>query len=1068
MSKILGLDLGPNSIGWSLINPDKPEIIGTGTRIFQEGLNRKGGQEESKNATRRSARGSRRLNARKNARQNKLKYILQESSILPESVFEFQNIMNKNPYELRAKGLDQKLSLHEFGRTLYHINQRRGFKSNRKTNSKEDNKMYKGKDGIPGIDETRKAMVEDGFRTLGEYLNSLNPHEEHQRNRYTERAMYIDEFNKLWDKQAEFHHELRDSDLKKDVFEAIFFQRRLKSQKHTVKYCTFEKNRKVAPKSSPTFQYFRILEQLSRIRIDDRERHNSSLAKEEHEILFTELMHREKMDFKQIAKKLCLSDGYHINLQSQNNLKGHTTFAKLSKAVGKKEWNNLSDNKKFEIWHTLHFYNDPPDIENWFHNHMKDKWEFNDKQIEKLLKVSLEKDYAQLSKKAMEKIIPYLKMYINDKPTTYDAAVILAGVQRALGLNEILTDELIQAILAIHRSKKDSLDEIDKLLTKNYGIDEINHRKLYHHSNLNKYKSIKDHLEFPPNLRNPLVQQSLFELRTVVNDIIEKYGKPEIIRVELARDTKNPKWKRKAMLTLNKRRNEEIEKIKERLIKEHNFSAPSREDLLKYQLWEECNRTCPFTGKKISISELFSNQYQIEHIIPYSRSLDDSQANKTLCYWKENQIKHNKTPYEAYGHDEKRYEEILDRVSKFQNVDRIVKISPEWGKIINGRNYKINKFKQKKIDDDFIARQLVDTAYISREVSKYLQQICDKVFVTSGRTTGKLRHYWGLNDILSGDIDIKQREDHRHHAVDALVIANTTPSFVNTMSRYHKYDRTPKEGMFPMPWDLFHQDAEKAIKNILVSFKVNNRARGQLHEETNYGRIMLPNGTETYVVRKPIDSLTPNQILHIVDGQVKQVLLDRLISLGIDVGGKFTIPKEAWNEPLYLKENKNPIKKVRVAVPTQDMLQLYKNKNLYVEYGKNHHMEIFEDQNGKRIGRTVSMYEAVQRKKHNQPIIDKTPSDDDYKFVMSLAINELVLLDIEESQIDWKNPLPNKDLSTQLFRLQKMDVNKNLTFRHHTVSISNDDTGRVINNPNTMKGVKVSIDSLGNVRPIIS
>lgn len=1016
MSIILGLDLGPNSIGWSLIDPDNSEIIGTGVRIFQEGLNRQGGKEESKNATRRTARQSRRMNARRNARRNKLVYILQEAGILPETKAELNELMKLSPYPIRAKGLDEKLSLYDFGRALYHINQRRGFKSNRKTDSTNENsKIYQGKENVLGINETIEEIKKGRYRTLGEYLNNLDPHKKRQRNRYTERVMYINEFNKLWDKQAEYYAEIADPELKKDVFDAIFFQRRLKSQKKTVKQCTFEPKKKVAPKSSPTYQYFRILEQLSRIRITDGERFKAPLTQEEHQLLVNELMNREKMKLEKIAKKLKLSDSFHINLESQNNIKGHTTYSNLAKVFGKKEWASFSEDKKHEIWHTLHFYNDPPENPDWLKDHAKKKWDLNDEKIEKLHKVSLEAGYGQLSHKALTNIIPYLEKFDDDEtPTTYDKAVL----------------------------------EVYK-----------------HHSKISKYDGTRQRLPQPENLRNPLVQQSLFELKNVVNAIIKKYEKPDIIRVELARDTKLPKWKRKAMVTLNKRRNEEAEKIKDTLKTEYNFSSPGRDDVIKYKLWEECNRTCPFTGKKISIAELFSNQYQIEHIIPYSRSLDDSQANKTLCYWKENQTKHNRTPFEAYGHDEKRYEEILDRVSKFHKVDRIIRVSPEWGKIINGRNYKINKFKQKKVEDDFVQRQLVDTAYISKEVAKYLEAICKKVYVTSGRTTSTLRHYWGLNDILSGDVDIKQREDHRHHAIDALVIANTTHGFVNTMSRYHKYDREPNADSFTMPWDSFHKDAEKAVNNILISHKVNNRARGQLHEETNYGRITLPDGSESFVVRKPIESLTANQLQHIVDKQVKQNLFDRLCTFGINIEDKFKIPKEAWNDPLYLMGSKNPIKKVRITVPTQDMLQLYEDKKLFVEYGKNHHMEIFEHKNGKRIGRTVSMYDAVQRKKKNKPIINETPTNENYRFVMSLAINELLLLDVEKDKIDWDKPLPNQALSTQLFRLQKMDVNGVLTFRHHTVSITNDDTGRIIKNSNTLKGIKVNINSLGFITP---
>ena len=1014
MARILGLDLGPNSIGWSLIDDNKESIIGTGVRIFEEGINRSGGKEESKNAVRRDARQSRRMNARRKARMRRLVYILQDNDMMPTADADIEKFINIDPYKVRDKGVTKKLTLHEMGRALYHINQRRGFKSNRKTDTSTDTAFFQA------IDETNQAMEEGGFKTLGQYLASLNPHESRRRNRYTTRSMYINEFNTLINKQTSYYSDHFTDELRKDLYDAIFFQRKLKSQKHTVSHCTFEPKKKVTPKGSPIFQEFRIWQQISNIRVSYGDRENNVLSQDEREILVDKLMGLERMNFDRLKRLLSFPEDAHINLHSLDKLKGNTTYTKLGRIFGKSEFAALSEDEKWHIWHTLHFYNDPVDNENWLADYAKEKWKLNNEQIEKLHKVALEAAYGSLSHKAISKILPHLKKAETEdgEPMTYDKAVVAAG---------------------------------------------------YHHSQTSSNDGSLSRLPLPDNLRNPIVQQSLFEVRHLVNALIEEHGKPDVVRVELARDTKNPKWKRNGLLKLNKKREKESDEIRELLIG-NGIPQASGEDIIKYRLWKECNETCPFTGKSIPIGKLFTHEFEIEHIIPYSRSLDDSQANKTLCHWKENQTKHKRSPFEAYGHDEKRWEEILERVYNFQPSDRVVRMNNEAGVVKPQWGNKLRKFKIKNLDEklseEFITRQLNDTAYISREIRKYMSYISPKVYVTAGRTTSTLRYHWGLNRILSGDIDQKQREDHRHHAVDALVVANTNQGFVQTMSRFHKYDREPNSGRFPVPWKNFPVDAEEAVNNVLVSHRIKDRARGKLHEETSYGRITLPDGEKSFVVRKLLTSLTPNQIKQIVDPVTKMVVLSHLRSLGVDTEGRFTIPSGVLDTDLYLPNNPNPIRKVRVAVPTKRMLQLYADKKQYVEYGKNHHMEIFENGDGNREFRVVSMYDAVQKKKSGQNVVDTTPIQQGYDFLISLGINDLVLMDITKDDIDWNNPPSNRDLGTQLFRVQKMDVNGIIDFSHHTVSIADYSVGKMRKNYNSFLGIKVKCNELGNIMPV--
>ncbi|MFC1535698.1 type II CRISPR RNA-guided endonuclease Cas9, partial [Candidatus Neomarinimicrobiota bacterium] len=496
------------------------------------------------------------------------------------------------------------------------------------------------------------------------------------------------------------------------------------------------------------------------------------------------------------------------------------------------------------------------------------------------------------------------------------------------------------------------------------------------------------------------------------------------------------------------------EKIRERLKDELNFTNPSREDIHRYLLWEELGadgvHTCPYTGRTISLSDAFSGDFEIEHILPYSRSVDDSMANKTLCWKPENQTKGEHTPYEVYSHDTERYAQILARVKK-------------------AMPHKLRKFKQETLDDDFINRQLVDTAYFSREAHSYLQSIFDRVEAVSGRTTARLRKFWGLNRVLSGELDIKIRDDHRHHAVDALVVANTTRGFVQRLSLYNEYRRSPNQEKFGDPWPTFRADVQAAVNGILVSHRVKSRPRGKLHEETYYGQIQLPGGGQTFVVRKPLASLTPSMVRNIVDGAVQETVVTRLAEFGIiDTTRSFSIPKEAFKEPLFLPGVKYPIKSVRIKCTSTTMRRLYSHKNLWVEPGSNHHVVIFRDARGKQVGSVVPLLDVVSRKRQGLALIEKEPPEG-CTFLMSLTRNDMILVDVGDEDIEWTRQDLTEAVSGQLYRVQKFDANGIIILRHHTVALLKDDQG---NEPgvlrksiSTLSGLKVLIDLTGRIVP---
>jgi CRISPR-associated endonuclease Csn1 len=620
------------------------------------------------------------------------------------------------------------------------------------------------------------------------------------------------------------------------------------------------------------------------------------------------------------------------------------------------------------------------DNEQGFLNRMRSHWGFDEKTAEALAKTELEPGYARLSRKAICKILPFL-----EQGMTYDKACLEAGYDHSKPLQLTHTDKLRE----------------------------------------------------PPYIRNPVVQKALFEVRKLINAIIRKYGKPSTIRIEMARDMKLTRKQKERVL--KRQREQERANNQARLILQNEFGIqnPSRTDIQKYNMWKECKGMCPYTGKIISREMLFSPLVEIEHILPYSRSLDDSYMNKTLCMAEENRkVKHNKTPYEAYHTDEKRYQEILQRIRTLP-----------WPKR--------KKFEQKEIDtDQFIERQLNDTRYICTEVKKYLQTLGVNVEISKGGATKTLCDRWGLNKILSPDGSYeKNREDHRHHAVDAIVIALTSRKLFQKLSWLSSQSsKALSERGFKLdhPWPSFYRDVSTKIKDIIVSHEPRRKISGALHEETAYG---YSKHEKCFVYRKPIMNLTKNEIEKIRDQKVKELVKARLDQFDGNIKKAFN----DLNNPLLHVDGKTPIRSVRLKVnldkeTTHPIFDQAGKAYKYFKYGNNHHVEIIEDINTReRKGHFVTAMEAAKRARRDKVPIVKRDHGPGWRFIMSLCINDIV--EIEDNDIKG------------YYRVQKMS-DPIITLRHHTSTSTSDyDKPPIVlrRSPSTLRCKKVSVDYLGNV-----
>ena len=1081
MARILGLDLGTNSIGWALIDDAQNKIIGVGSRIFPMGVENlgDGDGEISKNASRTGARGVRRQFFRRKLRKKILLKALAENQMCPMVINDFEdwkktkefpseklaNWFALNPYELRQKALNEKLSLEEIGRIFYHLIQRRGFLSNSRKGGSDDGAIFKGnpKEGKIGITETQQNIQD---KTLGSYLFEIYPKEnrpfqnglERIRNRYTTRKMYVDEFELIWNKQSQFHAQLTEElktlfgGRKLDGYKEdgiLFHQRPLRSQKHLVGNCSFEPNKTKCPISAIPFEQFRVWQWVNTV-----EYNGKKISQEEKEKIVEFFFANEKPEFKKIRKVIGKESAeFKFNYKDDDKIVGTHTISNLSnkKYFGKK-WFEFTEKEQEDIWHVLYFFDSKSNLKEYAIKN----WNFTEEQAESIAKFNLKDGYSSLSRKAISNILPFLKLGF-----TYDVAVVLGGITNVFGSEwEKLSDEkrnfLIDNIYDIVRSKTKGgfIDIIKDILRNDYNISDNQLRKLYHHSAtidvtqlLEKLPVGKEADKEIQAIRNPIVITALFELRKLVNELIDEHGKIDEIKVEMARDLKISKSQRNKIRREQKRLERENDRVKARLLEEGQ--RITHDTILLYKLWEECKRTCPYTGKPISVTQLFSGEVQIEHIHPWSRSLNDSFSNKTLCYADENRKKGDKTPFEFYGNDEANWSAIKERA---------LKLFSDTKEYPNAYQ-KFKRFVQIKFDDDFSSRQLNDTRYISKEAKNYLSRICKNVIVSPGQATSNLRQKWGMNNILN-DENEKTREDHRHHAIDALVMACTKVSYVQELSKWNRYNRNSELKNFPLPWETFRKDAEVAVDKILVSHKkvsnditvrthkcekngkthanVGVAARGQLHKETVYGKRTF-NGEEAFHVRKSIESLTTEkQLEKVVDESIKLLIRKRIQELGgfvkgnIPVNTFFVVDENGVKQPQIFLPNKNgapvPVLKVRMKENIGGAEKLKDKVNQWVNPRNNHHVLIYTDEKGNLKEEVVTFWTVVERKRTGQSAY-QLPLDGK-EIVTTLHINDMFLLGLNEDEINWENP-DYEVLKENLYRVQKLS-SKFYEFRLNT------------------------------------
>ena len=1006
--KILGLDLGTNSVGWALLetNGQRPTgIIDLGCRIFNKAVEEK--TPTPKNQKRRNARLARRVNQRRARRKIRMLNYLVNLGLLPRELQETNQpeiILNQigDPYVLRAKALDHKISAHELGRILLHFVQRRGFLSNRKTligdmiddpdvqdvlnelektedksseQAKEETAFKKNISELKTLIQSTKSPSphSEYCRTLGEYL-STRSHQECKRNRNrdgghlrTDRAMYHQELRLIWAQQAT-HHDILTQEVQENFEQIIFFQRPLKLRSDRIGKCSLEPARKRARMARLESQRFRYFQDINNLEYFEPYSEQWMKLDQEKRQKLIELFEREaNITITKIRKCLGFDRSYAFNLERGNKkIKGNTTACEIREHFA--GWDQLEDSQQHALVEDLVTFNKKSALKKRLTSH----WRFDVGTTVSLCLMQLEPGHSNLSVKAINKLLPFL-----EEGQIYSDSRICAG----------------------------------------YGYE-------------NKQKDVADRLGLPPEIPNPIVQRGLHELRRVVNAIIAEYGKPDAIRIEMARDLEMNTRRYQAYLKqqrVNTKANDEaIEKFKE--VAQMNphlqlASYPSYTDKVKYRLWKDQDGFCAYCLKKISLSQLFGPEIEIDHILPYSESLDDSYMNKVVCFEAENRFKGQHTPVDAYSNDEEKWTQITGALSR-------------WGKQLKSKQKRFSTTFSEVQKRDFISSQLNDTRYISRVALEYLAQLGADITTTKGQITAWLRHQWGLNSLL-GETQLKERTDHRHHAIDAVVIACVDRKLYRTMVSLAKdLERTRSElnmrdmNIDPI-WPDLRSDCEAAIAAIIISHPPKLKLSGALHEETGVGFI---EGIGN-VTRVNLDSgFKLKQTKKIYDDTVRGIVVNHLAKYN-------NKPKTAFAEDktVFHKDGKTPIKRVRIRQSKTTLKKLQstkfgaRNKEgdvfKWLAYGNLHHVEIIKDiRSGKYVGIFVTMMKAHRRAKGirqpKEPII-REDHGEAYEFIMALHINDLVSIERAGNRT--------------FYRLQKFITENNaLTLRLHTASTLNE------------------------------
>jgi CRISPR-associated endonuclease Csn1 len=964
-------DLGTNSLGFAVwrsgrgavqeYGEDAPlELLWSGVRLFKDGRNPK--DQQSLATMRRIPKQARKRRDRFVLRRSDLMAALVGAGLMPAGEADRKRLEALDPYALRAAALDRPLEPFEIGRAIFHLNQRRGFRSNRKTDKKDKDK---GKIALAS-ENLREALRERNCRTFGEFLwmrhrgQSDDPRRVRDPGRkptrirlegagakalyefYPTRDMIREEFEAIWRAQAGHHPGLLTPERRESIARVLFRQRDLKPPK--IGKCTFVPGEERLPKALPSVEAREVYERLAHIRISRGNGQDEPLSPLERDALASVLLNEGKMTYAKMRKALKLGGFARINFEQagETEMKGSLTGKLLSKVnhFGPR-WRALSWQQKDAFVAKLL---DEPDEETLVARLMSEDGLSEDAARE-CATIPLADGFSRLGPTANAAVLDALKNERDDngRILTYAQAVLRAGQDREPPWH--------------HSDERDG-----ELFARLPYYGQVLQRHVLPGSMEDKDRG--DEAAFWGRIMNPTVHIGLNQLRRVVNALVARFGAPDQIVVELARELKQNAEQKEREQKQNRENRDANEK---RATKLAELGVPNDgEKRARLKLYEEQQRAgdgvalCPYSGRAIGLAQLFTSDIDVDHILPRSRTLDDSAGNKVLCFREMNRVKRGKSPFDAFG-DKPGWEDIAGRADKLPNNKR-------W-------RFKPDAMKKFEEEGGFLARQLNETKYLSRLAKAYLGKVCDpdQIYVTPGTLTGLLRGKWGLNGLL-GDDNRKNRTDHRHHAIDAIVIGAMTRGLLNSLAReagraeQSEFDATL--GKIPWPFENFRDALRDSLEKLVVSNKPEHGKGGALHEDTAYGLIADPKEIKAIgnlVRRKPVVDLTAGEVDAVRDKRLREKLQEAVAPFR-DNKGK--LPKA--NEKAYaaalaafaatpLTDGKT-MRRVRVGKEDVSAVRL-KDRRTGQPYkavtpGENHHIDIVQMRDGSWKGFAATVFEV--------------------------------------------------------------------------------------------------------------
>ena len=935
----LELDIGIASVGWAVlennIDGEPIKIERLGVRIFDKAEQPKTGASLAE--PRREARGQRRTIRRKRHRKDRIKQLIQQNGIMTRvemaEMFEHSQF-ETSVYELRVQALERALTKQEFVRVLIHLAQRRGYKSNSKSEEAKDKENGKVKSAIS---ENKKCMEENGYRTIGEMLLNDDrfwecnpdgtkifvPHNHPDDYRTTvERSMVEDEIQLIFSRQRALGVPYATSEFEEAYLEIWGSQRNFdegpggKSPyggnmiEKMLGHCTFEKDEPRAAKGSYSAEYFRLLQDVNHLRLVKNNGESSALTAEQKQIYIDLVMKSAAASYAQLRKKLELSNDISFNMlrygsdeigKVERKKLGHMKFyhemRKALNTVQKDAISTVSWEQRDEIARILLCYKSDDK-----RKAQLEKLDIPREFIPALLTLSTSKT-AHLSAKALRKLIPYL-----EKGMTY-----------------------AEACKEVYGEQKSSVTKKNKLSL--FDIEPIN---------------------------NPVVRRAVSQTIRVINAVVREYGAPEVVRVELAREMGKPYDVRTQMTKkqeANAKRNEELRQQ----IKKIKGAEPTGQDIVKFKLFQDQNGVCLYSGQNLDIARLFEAGYvDVDHIIPYSISFDDSYTNKVLVRSPENRQKGNRIPADYFKSDPARWQRFETLVNTQVH---------NWKKKRNLLTQALSE-EQK---NGFKQRNLVDTQYVARVIYNLINDHLQ--FAETGKYDKK-RRTQAVNGAITAHVRKrlgiqKIREDgDLHHAADAAVVACVSPSMIQKITQYTKHReciRKTKEGYldtetgelmtreaydakysprFPAPWERFRQelearlsdnpaeeiarlhlatyDLEEEIKQVFVSRKQTHKISGAAHEAT----IRSAKKSGGSISKKPLTSLSLNKKTGEIEGyyapESDRLLYEALKKRLEEFDGN---AEKAFAEPFYKP------KRDGTRGPLVKKVKIYEKKTITVPVG---------------------------------------------------------------------------------------------------------------------------------------